>query len=137
MIGIAKDLFIAREKIGHDHQAEKARAQEQEKGPDLLETARVGRRLIFKNAKGLGRLARQLECLPDFLAVSVFADGPRGFARNVFARKHRGRTYEIRHGGVLSYAHLPREFSDDIVRVGVRSLKMPICLSKIIGRGTS
>src|SRR3989475_1458608 len=129
-------FFRARVKPGHERQQKNDKCAERD--PRAGDVDGNGRRLILVYPNGFGRLAGQLEGAPDFPAVHVLADGPGDFLVELFAGEHARRMHVVRDGSLFADANLPREFTEDEIRVGITRLEVFIDFAKIIcGCGTT
>ncbi len=130
-----KTCLSLEKQIGHEEQPRAEPTQKSANAPQTcLRLTVLGRWLIFEDADGFGRLALQFECLPDFFAVEIFADGPGDFAGVLvfFVGQEVRRLDVVHHDRRVADANLPRELAEDETRRRFRGLEVAIGFAEII-----
>ena len=129
-----QDRFFFREYVKSGHESQEEHGKCSKRDPNSGEIYADRRGLILVDARSFRRAAGQSECVPDFPAVHVFADGPGDFLVERFAGKDARRMNIIRDHSLFSDANLPGKFAENEIAVGLSSLKMLVALAKVIRR---
>ena len=132
--GVKTGVSLARI-VRHRHQPTKKTQRSRKATQICLRLTVLGARLIFEYADRNRRLAGQLEGMPNFLAVEVFADGPGDFAGSFvfFAGQQERRLDVVHDDDGIADANLPREFAEHIARGGFGGLEVAEVFAEIVG----
>ena len=119
-------------KIKSGHQNKQKECKSEESGPNTFNVFIDGRWLVFVNADRFRRMARQIEGLPDVSAIHVLTEGPGYFVGAFFRGQDAGRLDVIRNDGMFADTDLPGKFAEDVIRIGVKSLKVLVDFAEIV-----